>query len=290
MTQFSQALGLLLETGAVSVHESMRWTADRQQQTGVTSTTYTRINVHSETHKWTVLSDGSTQTSQRSPFFSGGCWPSCHKIKLKSVHPWVWAGIRAKCDVLEMSERCGNRRNWNMPAAIDGAGEKQTKNRRVNKPIFPFCCVFFSTLLPRPVRSQSNSASLLLMTCRQLKICILHSRGCQRLFPASPSEAGIFSRCGRTSEERLRPQLPAAERSEVFAAQLRWAKFNISWTIYWSCAFPIFSQFSPAMFWMTHWYFTVFLLLPAMLFYWQLSFQSYFCNPMLFFFLSLLFF
>lgn len=51
VTQFSQALGLLLETGAVSVHESMRWTADRQQQTGVTSTTYTRINVHSETHK-----------------------------------------------------------------------------------------------------------------------------------------------------------------------------------------------------------------------------------------------
>lgn len=125
---------------------------------------------------------------------------------------------------------------------------------------------FSSTLLPRSVRSQSNSAPLLLMTCRQLKIYILHSRGCQRLFPASPSEAGIFSRCGRTSEERLRPQLPAAERSEVFAAQLRWAKFNISWTIYWSCAFPIFSQFSPAMFWMTHWYFTVFLLLPAMLF------------------------
>lgn len=77
------------------------------------------------------------------PFFSGACWPSCHKIKLKSVHPWVWAGIRAKWDVLEMSERCGNRRNWNMPAAIDGAGEKQTKNRRVSKPIFPFCCVFF---------------------------------------------------------------------------------------------------------------------------------------------------
>lgn len=156
-----------------------------------------------------------------------------------------------------MSERCGNCRNWNMSAAIDSAGEKQTKNRRVNKPIFPFCCVF-STLLPRSVQSQSNSASLLLMTCRQLKIYICTAEAVRGFFPASPSEAGIFSRCGRTSEERLRPQLPAAERSEVFAAQLRWAKFNISWTIYWSCAFPIFSWFSAAMFWMTHWYFTVF--------------------------------
>lgn len=70
-----------------------------------------------------------------------------------------------------MGERCGNCRNWNMSAAIDGAGEKQTKNRPVNKPIFPFCCVF-STLLPRSVQAQSNSASLLLMTCRQLKVYI----------------------------------------------------------------------------------------------------------------------
>lgn len=48
----------------------------------------------------------------------------------------------------------GNCRNWNMPAAIDGAGEKQTKNRRVNKPIFPFCCVFFNsspTFCPVPI-------------------------------------------------------------------------------------------------------------------------------------------
>lgn len=73
-----------------------------------------------------------------------------------------------------MSKRRGNCRKWNMPAAIDGAGEKQTKNRHVNKATSPFCCVSLTPLLslPRSVHFQSNSASLLLMTCRRRRICI----------------------------------------------------------------------------------------------------------------------